>query len=152
MTVTLAGSPRHRENRENGPKKTMSGKTQGILKFCQNTGNLVCASCKFPDSKDKGYFDICRENVKFFLKAGKVCQVSFVCVIVINFPDSKVKRYFDICRENIKLFLKAGKICQVRFVCVIVINHVNWPRERLWSDGKNRENTGNYKMQFEWVP
>ena len=36
---------------ENGQKKSLSGKTQGIWKFCQNTGNLVCSSCKFPGSK-----------------------------------------------------------------------------------------------------
>ena len=34
-------------------KKSLSGKTQGIWKFCQNTGNLVCSGCKFPDSKGK---------------------------------------------------------------------------------------------------
>ena len=32
---------------------------------------------------------------------------------------------------------------------VIVTNHVNWHRENLRSD---RENTGNSKTQFEWVP
>ena len=32
---------------------------------------------------------------------------------------------------------------------VIVTNHVNWHRENLLSD---RENTGNLKIQFEWVP
>ena len=32
---------------------------------------------------------------------------------------------------------------------VIVTNHVNWHRENLQSD---RENTGNSKTQFEWVP
>ena len=32
---------------------------------------------------------------------------------------------------------------------VIVTHHVNWHREYLWLD---RENTGNWKMQFEWVP
>ena len=26
------------------------------------SGNFVCSSCKFPDSKGKRYFDICREN------------------------------------------------------------------------------------------
>ena len=39
--VYEAGYPRHREyreNRENGKKKSLSGKTQGIWKFCQNTG------------------------------------------------------------------------------------------------------------------
>ena len=38
----FSGYPLHRENRENGPPK--KGKTQGIWKFCQNTGNLVCSS------------------------------------------------------------------------------------------------------------
>ena len=32
---------------------------------------------------------------------------------------------------------------------VIVTNHVNWHKENLLSD---RENTGNLKIQFEWVP
>ena len=31
-------------------KNIPSGKTQRICKFCQNTRNLVCLSCKFPDS------------------------------------------------------------------------------------------------------
>ena len=64
-------------------KKSLSGKTQGIWKFCQNTGNLVFPSCKFPDSKGKRDFDICRENFNFF----KVCQVSFVSVIVTNYVN-----------------------------------------------------------------
>ena len=34
------------------PKKSLSGKTQGIWKFYQNTGNLVWSSCTFPDSKE----------------------------------------------------------------------------------------------------
>ena len=37
----------------------------------------------------------------------------------------------------------------VRFVYVIVTNHENWHRENLRPD---RANTGNLKMQFEWVP
>ena len=32
------GYPRHRENRENDQKNSLSGKTQGIWKVCQNTG------------------------------------------------------------------------------------------------------------------
>ena len=32
---------------------------------------------------------------------------------------------------------------------VILTNYVNWHRENLRSD---RENTGNLKIQFEWVP
>ena len=35
---------------------------------------------------------------------------------------------------------------------IIVTNHVNWHRENLQSDRKNRENTGNLKLKFEWVP
>ena len=38
----------------------------GIRKFCQNTGNLGCSSCKLPDSKGERYFDICHENFQFF--------------------------------------------------------------------------------------
>ena len=40
--VPRAGFPLHRENRENGIKQSLSGKTQpqGNWKFCQNTGNL----------------------------------------------------------------------------------------------------------------
>ena len=30
--------PLHRENKENGQQKSLSGKTQGIWKFCKNTG------------------------------------------------------------------------------------------------------------------
>ena len=45
-------------------KNSLSGKTQGIWKFCQNTRNLVCSSCKFPDSKGKRYFEICCKNIK----------------------------------------------------------------------------------------
>ena len=71
-------------NRENGQKHSLSGKTQGIRKFCQNTGNLVCSSCKFPDSKGKQYFDICRENCQIVFEAGYVYQGSLVYVIVTN--------------------------------------------------------------------
>ena len=35
--IRSTGYPLHRENRENGQKKSLSGKTQGIWKFCQNT-------------------------------------------------------------------------------------------------------------------
>ena len=42
-------------------------KKQGIWKFCQNTGNLVGSSCKFPDSKGKRYFYNCRVNSLFVL-------------------------------------------------------------------------------------
>ena len=73
------GYPLHRENRENGKKKSLSGKTHGIWKFCQNTGNLVCSSCEFPDSKGKRYFDICRENFQVFLRSW-ISLLSQFCV------------------------------------------------------------------------
>ena len=60
--LNYSGSPLHRDKRENGHNRSLSGKTQGIWKFCQNTSNLVCSSCKFPDSKGKSFFDICYEN------------------------------------------------------------------------------------------
>ena len=37
----MPGNPRHRENGKWQKKKKLSGKTQGIWEFCQNTGNLV---------------------------------------------------------------------------------------------------------------
>ena len=40
---------------------------QGIWKFCQNTGNFVCSSCIFPESKGKGDFNICRKHFQFSL-------------------------------------------------------------------------------------
>ena len=58
-----AGSLLHRETKQIGQTKSLSGKTQGILKFCQNTGNFVYSSCKFPDSKGKRYYDNCCENL-----------------------------------------------------------------------------------------
>ena len=46
-------------------------------------------SCKFPDSNGKRYFNICLSE------AGKVCQVSFVYVIVTN--------HVNWHRENLRL-------------------------------------------------
>ena len=60
-------------------RNSLSGKTQGIWKFCQTTGNFVCSSCKFPDSKGKGYCVYCSENLHFF-KNNNVCQISFLCM------------------------------------------------------------------------
>ena len=39
-----------------------------LPKHSENTVNLVCSSCKFPDSKGKGYCDICGRTGK---KTGK---------------------------------------------------------------------------------
>ena len=66
-----------------------------------------------------------------------------------KFPDPKGKGYCAIWRENFHFFPEAGKVGQVSFVYVIATNYVNCHRENLQLD---RENTGNLKMQFEWVP
>ena len=80
----VSGYPLHRGNRENGQKHSLTGKTQEIWKFCQNTRKLVCSSCKFPDSKGKRYLNICCKSFQISFEAGEVCQVSFVHVIVTN--------------------------------------------------------------------
>ena len=111
--TSMTGYPLHRENRENDPKNSLSGKTQGIWKFCQNTGNLVCSICKFPDSKGKRYFESCCENLPKRIEA---CLPSQFCV----------------CNSH-----KSSKLAQEKFAV---------------GQGKYRENTGNLKIQFEWVP
>ena len=70
MYGLFTGYPLHRVNRENGQKKSLSGKTQGIWKFCQNTGNFVSSNCKFPDAKGKEYCEFYRKNFHFFPEAG----------------------------------------------------------------------------------
>ena len=75
-----AGYPLHRENRENDKKK--SGKTQGIWKFCQNTGILVCSSC--------------RTNLQF-LFGSWISLPSLFCVYVI------VTNHVSWHRENLPL-------------------------------------------------
>ena len=76
-------------------QKNPSGETQGIWKFCQNIGNFVCSSRKFPDPKGKGYCDICHENFHFFQKLDRSAKSVFVYVIVTN--------YVNWHRENLQL-------------------------------------------------
>ena len=40
VTIYCQGTHCTREKRENGPKNSLSGKTQGIWKFCQNAGKI----------------------------------------------------------------------------------------------------------------
>ena len=95
MEDTRSGYLRHRENRENGQKKSLSGKTQGIWQFCQNTGktqrissehrentgNFVSSSCKCSDSKCKGYCDSCRKKKKIhFFSRSWISLPSQFCV------------------------------------------------------------------------
>ena len=48
------------------PVRENTGNLEILPKHRENTGNLVCSSCKFPDSKGKRYFEICSENLHFF--------------------------------------------------------------------------------------
>ena len=98
------------------PQYSLPGKTQGFWKFYQNTGNLVCSSCKFPDSKVTRYFNICHKKIPLFLKSW------------ISLPSQ-----FCVWKSHKSRKLAQGKC---------VVGHGK----------KTRENTGNLKMQFEWVP
>ena len=40
------------------PVRENTGNLEMLPKLRENTGNFVCSSCKFPDSKGKGYCDI----------------------------------------------------------------------------------------------
>ena len=60
-------------------KKSLSGKTQGIWKFCQNTGNFVCSSCKFPDAKGNGTAIFAAEISIFFWKLDRSAK-SVLCI------------------------------------------------------------------------
>ena len=68
---------------------------------------------------------------------------------VVNFLILKLKDIVIFAAKNSIFFLKAGLVCQVSFVYILVTNYVNWHRENLRLD---RENTGNLRIQFEWVP
>ena len=110
-----AGYPLHRENRENGQRNSLSGKAQGIWKFCQNVGKT--------------------QGILF--------------AQVVNSLILKVRDTAIFAAKISTFFPEVGQVCQVSFVYVIVTNDVNWHRVNLRLD---RENTGNLKIQFEWVP
>ena len=63
-SIKCTGSPLHREIDQKIPVR-------------ENTGNSVCLSPKFPDSKDQGYCDICCEISLFFFKE-LIVSVKFV--------------------------------------------------------------------------
>ena len=48
------------------PVRENTGNLEILPKHWENTGNFVCSSCKFPDSKGKGYCNICCEIFHFF--------------------------------------------------------------------------------------
>ena len=74
---------------------------------------------------------------KFCQNTGKTQGIWFGQVV-----NSLILKVKDICCENFHIFFPS-------FVYVIVTHYVNWHRENLRLD---KENTGNLKMQFEWVP
>ena len=94
-------------------KNSLSGKTQGIWKVCQNTG------------KTQGIWFAQVVNSLIL----KVKDISIFAARISNFVS------------NLDKSAKS-------FLCIIVTNHANWHGE-ICTD---RENTGNLKMRFEWVP
>ena len=78
-------------------KKKSPRENTGILeilpKHRKDTGNLVCSSCKFPDSKGKRYFDICSEN-------SQIAFLSWICL-----PSQ-----FGVCNSH-----KSRKLAQGKF-------------------------------------
>ena len=79
----------------------------------------------------------CQEKNREFRNFAKTQGILFAQVV-----NSLILKVTDIA-------IFAAKISIGSFVCVIVTNYANWHREKLWSD---RENTGNLKIQIEWVP
>ena len=51
------------------PVRENTGNLEILPKHRENTGNLACSSCNFPDSKGKRCFDICSENFLFFWRS-----------------------------------------------------------------------------------
>ena len=95
---------------------------------------------KIPVSENTGNLEMSkhRENTGNFVSSSCKCS------------DSKSKGYCNSCRKKIYFFPpEPGYFCQVSSVYLILTNYVNWHREILRTD---RENTGNLKIQFEWVP
>ena len=61
------------------PVRENTGNLEILPKHRENTGNLVCSSWKFPDSKGKGYFEICRKITNFLFKLDKSAK-SVLCM------------------------------------------------------------------------
>ena len=65
--------------------------------FCQNTGNFVCSSTKFPDSKVQGYCDICRRIFQFVFKnwmclPSQFCNLESLKLAQGKCPDGQGKK------------------------------------------------------------
>ena len=112
-----SGYPLHRENRENSQKKSLSGKTQGIWKCCQNTG------------KTQGIWFAQVVN-SLILKVKDISK--FATKISPKNVTLEKSAKSVLCNSH-----KSCKLAQGKFA---------------FGQGKNRKNTGNLKIQFEWVP
>ena len=119
LLFTLTRVPTAQGKQGKCPKNSLSGKTQGIWKCCQNTGKntgdfvkiqgilfVFCSSGKCSDSKSKGQCNICCKKITFFSRSW------------IGLPSQ-----FCVCNSHKLCKLARGKFA-VR-------------------QGKNWENTGN---------
>ena len=86
-----------------------------LPKHGKNTGNLVCSSCKFPDSKGKRYFDTCSENSHFFFN--QICLPNQFGVQGCQFSDfSLISDFLRIKKTCIKLIKSGQNIDQFSIV------------------------------------
>ena len=112
------GYPRHRENREIDPKNSLSGKTQEIWKFGQNTGKTQ--EILFAQVVNSLILKV--KDIAIF-----AMKVSILSRSLIGLPSQ-----FCVCNSHKLCKLAQGEIAL--------------------GQRKNRKNTGNLKIQFEWVP
>ena len=61
-------------------KSLCQGKHRESGNFAKNTGNFVCSSCKFPDSKGEGYCGIYREHFQKIFSRSWIGLPSLFCV------------------------------------------------------------------------
>ena len=61
------------------PVRENSGNLEILPKHRENTGNLVCSSCKFPDSKGKSYSKFAAEISNFCLSLIRLPNQFCVC-------------------------------------------------------------------------
>ena len=66
-------------------KKSLSGKTQGIWKFCQNTGNFAVQVANSMILKIQNIAILLRNYKKNSFETECVCEVSFAQEIVANY-------------------------------------------------------------------
>ena len=113
--MKISGYPRHRENYQ---KKSLSGKTKEICKFCQNT------------RETQGI--LFAQDVNSLILKVKDSAIFAMTIPIFSRSWIGLPSQFCVCNSH-----KLSKLAQGKFAV---------------GQGKNRENIGNLKMQFEWVP